>query len=166
MNQLMKNLRLPVAGLMASTGLNAGGVDAAKVEEAFGPKNQSAATRGLGENLAEKAEGVQVAQYTGGNNMLLDIQTAAEKLKDTSVINTRGAVNDAFSGACADDIRRTIKFKGKSGLDISARVTSDIFNGAALEIFTHNGCDFEGYISVPIINGFVSDNICPTETQN
>ncbi len=71
MNQLMKNLRLPVAGLVASTGLNAGGVDAAKVEETFGNKSQSGVqtnlvtgdeTRGLGENLAGKTEGVQVAQ--------------------------------------------------------------------------------------------------------
>ena len=53
MNQLMKNLRLPVVGLVASTGLNVGGVDAAKVEETFGPKNQSGVQASFPDNIVQ-----------------------------------------------------------------------------------------------------------------
>ena len=95
MNQLMKNLRLPVT-LATTVGLNAGGVDAAKIEQTFGDKSQPGAqaslvtgeeARQLGGDLAGNVKGMQMAQLRGNTALLNDISNAASRLHGTNIID-------------------------------------------------------------------------------
>ena len=164
-----------IASAMAPALLNAGIVDAAKVDEVFArsqnPGNKIAllnqkdvsntikeptVNRQQEKDLARN-DRVHVAQLRVGRNenLLSDLTTAARKVNGSTPV----VIPDVFGewpfvgGVCSEnDIQGAIKFDGSSGYGIKARFKKfrEDSNNIEIEVQAFQGCDNKGYLKMKL----------------